>query len=425
MIVYVINKHGRALMPTKPSKARKLLKNKKAKIVSYKPFTIQLLYGSRGYTQNVDLGIDLGAKHVGVAIISKNKVLDKGEIELRQDISKNITAKRQYRRFRRNRKTRYRKARFLNRTSSKKEGWLPPSIKSRIDNTFFWIDKFVSLLPNPKLSIEVGKFDIQKMKNPNIQGKEYQEGDTFGFYNTRYYVFERDNYTCQVCGAKNKILHTHHIVYRSLGGTDRAINLMTICTDCHTPENHKEGHILYNWCMEKKKMPNYKGSTFMNIIRKRTYKKYPNARITYGSITTPKRKSLGLNKTHYNDAIAITGVNQIDKNINDYFLIKQFRKKKRSLHEANPRKGRKTKNITAKRNSKNTKFSKGFFLNDLVEFKSQKAYISGFAGKTACYLKNINGEYVIQKGKNYKHVNLLSCKLINHNNNWQFERLVI
>lgn len=137
MIVYVINKHGRPLMPTKPSKARKLLKNKKAKIVSYKPFTIKLIYGSRGYTQNVDLGIDLGAKHVGVAIVNEDKILDKGEIELRQDISKNITTKRQYRRSRRNRKTRYRKAQFLNRISTKKEGWLPPSIKSRIDNTFF------------------------------------------------------------------------------------------------------------------------------------------------------------------------------------------------------------------------------------------------------------------------------------------------
>ena len=424
MIVYVINKHGRPLMPTKPSKARKLLKNKKAKIVSYKPFTIQLIYGSRGYTQNVDLGIDLGAKHVGVAIVSENKVLDKGEIELRDDVSKNITTKRQYRSSRRSRKTRYRKPRFLNRISTKKEGWLPPSIQSRIDNTFFWIGKLVSLLPNPKLNIEVGKFDIQKMENPNIQGKEYQEGDTFGFYNTRYYVFERDKYTCQVCGAKGKILHTHHIVYKSLGGTDRAYNLITICTDCHTPEKHKKGHILYDWCMAKKKMPNYKGSTFMNIIRLRTYKKYPNARITYGSITTPKRKSLGLEKTHYNDAIAITGTEKIDSNISDYFLIKQFRKKKRSLHEAIPRKGRKAKNTTAKRNSRNTKSAKGFFLNDLVEFEGQKAYISGFTGTTACYLKNINEEYITKKGKNYKNVNLSECRLINHNNNWQFERLV-
>ena len=411
-------------MPTKPSKARKLLNSKKAKIISYEPFTIQLIYGSRGYTQNVDLGIDLGAKHVGVAVVSEDKVLDKGEIELRDDVSKNITTKRQYRKSRRHRKTRYREARFLHRTSTKKDGWLPPSIQSRIDNTFFWIDKFISLLPNPKLHIEVGKFDMQKIENPDIKGKEYQEGDTFGFYNTRYYVFERDGYTCQVCGGKDKILQTHHIVYKSLGGTDRASNLITICTECHTSENHKKGHILYNWCMEKKKMLSYKGATFMNIIRIRTFKKYPEARITYGSITTPKRKSLGLEKTHYNDAVAITGVDQISKNINDYFIIKQFRKKKRSLHEATPRKGRKAKNTSAKRNSKNTKSSKEFFLNDLVEFEGRKAYISGFTGTAACYLKDIKDEYVTKKGKSYKQVNLSECKLLNHNNNWQFGRLV-
>lgn len=425
MLVYVINKHGKALMPTKPSKARKLLKGKKAKIISYKPFTIQLLFGSTGYTQNVDLGIDLGSKHIGVAIVSENQVLDKGEIELRQDVSTNITTKRQYRRSRRGRKTRYRKARFLNRTPDKKEGWLPPSIQSRINNTFFWIDKFLSLLPNPNLSIEVGKFDIQKMENPNIQGKEYQEGDTFGFYNTRYYVFERDNYTCQVCGKKNKVLQTHHIVYKSLGGTNRASNLITVCTDCHTSDNDKKGHILYDWCMNKKKMSNYKGSTFMSIIRKRTYNKYPKARITYGSITTPKRKSLGLEKTHYNDAIAITGIDEITKNTKDYFLIKQFRKKKRSLHEAIPRKGRKTKNINAKRNSKNTKSSKGFFLNDLVKFEKQKAYIFGFTGKTACYLKDIQGNYITKTDKSYNQVNLSECKQKSHNNNWQFGRVVI
>ena len=425
MIVYVINKHGRPLMPTKPSKARKLLKNKKAKIVSYNPFTIKLLYGSRGYTQNVDLGVDLGAKHIGVAIVSEDKVIDKGEIELRQDVSENITTKRQYRNFRRNRKTRYRKPRFLNRTSTKKEGWLPPSIQSRIDNTFFWIDKFVSLLPNPNLHIEVGKFDMQKMENPNIEGKKYQEGDSFGFYNTRYYVFERDNYTCQVCKKKGKILQTHHIVYKSLGGTDRASNLITICTDCHTSENHKKGHILYDWCIKKKKMPNYKGSTFMNIIRRRTYARYPDARITYGSVTTPARIELGLEKTHYNDAIAITGTKKIDSNTSDYFFIKQFRKKKRSLHEAIPRKGRKTKNTTAKRNNKNTKSSKGFYLNDLVEFENKKGYISGFSNTTTCYLKNINGEYITKEGKSYKIINLSECKFICHNNNWQFGRIAI
>src|SRR5690625_5084693 len=152
MIVFVINKHGEALMPCKPRKARLLLKEKKAKIVSYKPFTIQLLYGSSGYKQEVKIGVDLGAKHVGIALTSDDKVLAKGEIELRQDVGL-LETRRIYRRSRRHRKTRYRKPRFENRI--RPAGWLPPSIQSRIDNIFFWIDKFYSLVPYPNLTIEV------------------------------------------------------------------------------------------------------------------------------------------------------------------------------------------------------------------------------------------------------------------------------
>lgn len=157
-------------MPCKPRKARLLLKEEKAEIVSYKPFTIQLLYGSSGYKQEVKIGVDLGAKHVGIAMTSEDRVLVKGEIELRQDVKKSLDSRRTYRRSRRNRKTRYRKPRFQNRTRS--EGWLPPSIQSRIENSFFWIDKFCSLVPSPELTIEVGKFDIHKMINPAIQGVE-------------------------------------------------------------------------------------------------------------------------------------------------------------------------------------------------------------------------------------------------------------
>ena len=203
MLVFTINKHGESLMPCKPSKARKLLRDKKAKIINYKPFTIQLLYGSSGYKQSVNLGVDLGAKHIGVAITTDDKVLAKGEIELRQDVKPLLETRKIYRRSRRNRKTRYRPARFLNRVSFKKNGWLPPSTLSKIDNTFVWVDKFVDLLPNPKVSIEVGKFDVQKMINPKIEGVDYQKGQTYGYHDVRYYVFARDSYTCQVCKKKD------------------------------------------------------------------------------------------------------------------------------------------------------------------------------------------------------------------------------
>lgn len=418
MLVFIINKHGEILMPCKPQKARLLLQQKKAKIKSYRPFTIQLLYGSSGYKQKVRVGVDLGAKNIGIAAASQNKVLFKGEIELRQNVKKLLDTRRSYRRSRHYRKTRYRKPRFQNR--KKNEGWLPPSIKNRLDNTFNWIDKFLSLLPNPALTIEVGKFDIQKMINPDIQGEEYQQGPTLGYYDVRYYVFARDNYTCQVCKKKSKALHAHHIVYRSKGGTDRAYNLITVCTDCHTPENHKEGGIFWLWMQEGKEFPIYKEPTFMNIIRRRVFLQYPEANITYGSTTTLRRKELGLEKTHANDAVAISGIETIKTDTDAMFQIKQFRKKKRSLHEATPRKGCKAKNTESKRNVKNVKYLKGFYLNDRVMLFDAVGYITGFTGSGMAYVKGIDGEYITSPGKPYKQVSLKDCKLINHNNNWQY-----
>ena len=404
-------------MPCKPRKARILLKEKKAKIVSYEPFTIQLLYGSSGYKQEVTIGVDTGAKNIGVAIKTENKVIAKGEIELRDDIKSNLDTRRQYRRSRRNRKTRYRQARFNNR--KKPDGWLPPSIQARINHTFKWIDKFLNLLPSPKLIIEVGKFDVQKMQNPSIEGTEYQEGNTYGYYDVRYYVFARDNYTCQVCKGKNKILQTHHIIYKSKGGSDRADNLITVCTDCHTHENHQKGGIFYKWMLEGKKLPNYKETPFMNIIRKRIFLKYPNAKIVYGSYTTVKRKELGLDKTHYNDALAITGIKKGFIDEVNTFKIKQFRKKKRSLHEATPRKGRKEPNRTAKRNAKNTKQSSGYYLNDKVRVFGKVGFISGFTSGGA-YIKDILGNYITIPEKTYKQVSFKYLEFISHNNNWQF-----
>ena len=454
MVVYILNKDNKPLMPCRPQRARKLIKEKKAKVVSYKPFTIKLLYGSYGYTQNTNLGIDLGSKNIGVGITTDDRVLSKGDIELRQDVSSLIETKATLRRSRRSRKTRHRKCKFnfrnkrvfnapkgaklkplrkgsnskknwrtlaTNIDSSRHDGWLPPSIQSRIDNTFFWIDKYYNLLPKCNLSIEVGKFNMAKMINPEIEGIDYQQGEAFGFYNTRYYVFARDNYTCQVCKKKDKVLHTHHVLYKSKGGSDRAENLATVCDDCHTHENHQPGGVLYEWMIKKKKMKTYKEPPFMNAMRLRIFKKYPQANITYGSITTPRRKELDLEKTHYNDAIAISGIKSIKSNCDEVFKIKQFRKKKRSLHEATARKGRNTKNTESKRNEKNTNFANGFYLNDKVEIFGQTGYITGFSGTSSVYIKNINDEYITIPEKKYKQVSISSLKFINHNNNWQYD----
>lgn len=419
MRVFTKNMRGQAIMPCSQRKARLLLKQGKAKIISYKPFTIQLTYATGEAKQDIHVGIDEGTRHIGIAITSQNKVLAKGEVELRQDVHSLLTTRAVYRRCRRNRKIRYRKPRFLNR--KRIDGWLPPSIKGKLNANFFWIDRFCSLVPNPILHIEVGKFDIAKMINPNIKGAEYQQGQCAGYYDVRYFVFDRDNYTCQVCGkSKDKILHIHHIVYKSLGGTNRADNLITVCAECHTGKNHKEGGILYDWMKDGKKVRQYKEATFMNILRARTYKKYPNAIITYGSITTPKRKELDLEKTHYNDAIAITNIDIIKENVNQIFYIKQFRKKKRSLHEATARKGRKEPNRNQKRNKKNTKEVNGWYLNDKVAFQGKVGWISGFSS-SGTYVIDIKGNYIRMPNKTYNQITLSRLKFICHNNTWQYK----
>ena len=157
----------------------------------------------------------------------------------------------------------------------------------------------------------------------------------------------------------------------------------------------------------------------MNIVRRRIFEKYPDAEISYGSETVIKRKNLGLEKTHYNDAIAISGMIAMKENEDSYFIIAQARKKKRSLHESAPRKRRSKKNTEAKRNSKNTKSYKGFFLNDEIVFDNKVGWISGFCNGS-CYVQDIFGNYITMRSKNYKQLTISRCKLINKNNNWRF-----
>lgn len=418
MRVFVFNMRGEPLMPCTQRKARLLLKEGKAVIYKYNPFTIQLTCATGETKQDCSVGINTRSKYIGVAITSEDKVLFKGEIELRQDVKSNLDTRRMYRRDRRNRKTRYRQPRFLNRKRTDK--WLPPSLQNRINHTYHWIDTLTNLVPSPELHIEVGKFDVAKMINPNINGVDYQHGQTYGFFDERYYVFARDNYTCQCCGkSKDKILQTHHIVYRSNGGTNRADNLITVCTDCHTSENHKKGGVLYKWQEQHRKVKQYKEPPFMNTLRKRIFAKYPDAVITYGSETTQKRKELGVDKTHYNDAIAISGICKINKNSEDWLFIKQFRKKKRSLHEATARKGRKIPNRNQKRNNKNTPCYKGFFINDKVFVLDKTGYITGFATGGA-YIKDDESNYITLPNKTYKQVGISKLRLEHHNNNWQY-----
>lgn len=339
-MVYVISIEGKALMPTSNAKARKLLKQNKAKVKNLKPFTIQLNYKTEtDYAQEITLGIDSGYANVGFSAITNDKELIVGELKLLQGMKERLLEKTRYRNIRRSR-LRYRKPRWSNRTKSKHKGWLAPSLKHKLDTHIKFIGYLYSILPISKCTVEVANFDIQKMNNDEISGVEYQQGDMMGFWNLREYILHRDNHKCQNPNCKNKgkeqILEIHHIKYKSLGGADNKNNLITLCNKCHTSPNHKKGKFLYDWCQEGKKVRGFKDATFMSMVRwylvNNLKEKYPNVKVTYGYITKNHRIENGIEKSHYNDAFAISkGINQIRNN--NILEVVQCRLNNRSLEK--------------------------------------------------------------------------------------------
>ncbi|HMB46634.1 MAG TPA: RNA-guided endonuclease IscB, partial [Candidatus Methanoperedens sp.] len=208
--VYVLNMRGQPLMPTTPGKAKKLLKEDKARVIKRTPFTIQLKYATGETKQEITLGVDSGFENIGLSAITAKKELYSAEVKLRTDMVKLNSERRQYRRARRNRKTWYRPPRFENR--KKPEGWLPPSIQHKLDSHIKLINKVKQRLPITKIDIEVAAFDIQKIKNPEISGKEYQNGVQKDSWNAREYVLHRDNHTCQACKGKSKTRYLKLII---------------------------------------------------------------------------------------------------------------------------------------------------------------------------------------------------------------------
>ena len=438
--VFVLDQNGQALMPCSPRKARLLLKANEAKPVSKTPFTIQLLKPVSSYKQELVVGVDTGQKHIGIAVVRDNTVIYQAQVTLRHDAKGLIDTRRSYRKGRRYRNMRYRKPRFDNRVGKykKTECWLPPSVQAKVDHNIKWIERIQNSLPNPRVNIELGKFDPQKLKDPTIMGVGYQRGELYSWENRKMYVFSRDNYTCQVCKRKRDgdgnglKLHAHHIIYRSLGGSDRLDNLLTVCTDCHTYKNHQNGGELYELKEQAYQKPrlNLASATQMNIIKSGIVRKYEedeHVLFTWGYVTNLHRRGLRLPKSHVNDAIAITGIREVVEKPSSYILFNQYRKKKRSLHEANPRKGKKEPNREQKRNAKNTPFVERkklgdrIYLGDKLTAQGKVGYVSGFSDLSA-YLRGSDGQLIYfpnSKGKEYPKISLYQCEQLLHTNNWQ------
>ena len=239
--IFVIDSEKRLLNPIHPAQARQLLRNKKAAVFRRYPFTI-ILKESRpdAPVSPLRLKIDPGAKYTGIALVndSSGEVVNAFELKHRGfAIRDALTSRRQLRRSRRNRKTRYRQSRFLNRT--RPQGWLPPSLISRIENIKTWVKRLCKLAPIEAISQELVRFDMQLMRNPDIQGKEYQQGTLTG-YEVREYLLEKWGRQCAYCDVKDVPLQVEHIQPRAKGGSNSITNLCLSCKKCNLKKDTQE-----------------------------------------------------------------------------------------------------------------------------------------------------------------------------------------
>jgi 5-methylcytosine-specific restriction endonuclease McrA len=359
LLVYVINKNGKPLMPCKPTKARHLLEKNKAKVVNYNPFTIQLTWDCEENVDELVLGIDAGYGKIGYSVVSGTKELIAGELELRNDIKRLLEKRRAYRRERRSRKW-YREPRFDNRC--RKDGWLPPSLEHKLQSHIKLIERLKRILPIRRVVVEVASFDTQKMQNPEIKGVEYQQGELQG-YEVREYLLEKWNRKCAYCGKANVPLEIEHIIPKSRGGTDRVSNLTISCSDCNKEKGNRTAEEFGYPEIQKQAMQTLKATAFMNVIRRKLVN-FLNCSWTYGSITKYRRTKLGLEKSHVNDAFVIAGGARQER-ARTYELL-QTRRNNRSLQ-------------TNRRGYKPSIRRQRYKIqpNDLVRFKGMLCWVKG------------------------------------------------
>ena len=404
---FVLDKEGKMLDPTKKKKAWYLIRQGRAKLVEEYPFIIQLNKTIAKEQINKDtivLGIDDGANEVGFALVqeceTKNKVLFKATLQQREDVSKKMGIRREQRRYRRSHK-RYRPKRFENRRASKKKGRIPPSIKQKKQAILRVVNRLNKYIRIDKIILEDVAIDIHKLtEGRELYNWEYQKSNRLD-ENLRKATLKRDDYTCQLCGATDTMLHAHHIVPRRDSGADSIYNLITLCADCH---NEKVDNNEYEYKDKFLSIINAKEIDLkpaMHVMQGKTWLRdklsnIAKLELTTGADTANRRIDYNIKKSHSNDSICITGLLPVDNiDIKEHF-IKPLRKKK---------------------NNKITSL-KGFKHRDLVRYTKRNGeiytgYITSLRIKNNKYNSKVCNFTTLDGNKTFRGYGLNNLTLIN------------
>jgi 5-methylcytosine-specific restriction endonuclease McrA len=327
---FVLNHDKQPLDPIHPGAARRLLKAGKAAVYRLYPFTIIYHQEVKQTSDSIELKLDPGSKTTGIALLQNDKVIWAAELTHRgRTIQADLESRRAIRRNRRVRKTRYRQARFLNRTRQK--GWLAPSLQHRVDTTLTWVNKLIKFAPIGSIFQELVQFDLQQLENPEISGVEYQQGELLG-YEVREYLLNKWDRKCTYCEVKDVPLQVEHVKPRANGGSNRISNLCLACDKC----NKKKGTLDIKVFLAKKpellrkiqsrlKAP-LKDAAAVNSTRWALFNrlKLTGLPVSTGSggLTKFNRIRLDLPKTHWLDAACVGIVGTIEVLTNQPLLIK-------------------------------------------------------------------------------------------------------
>jgi 5-methylcytosine-specific restriction endonuclease McrA len=311
--VFVLDTHRKPLSPCRPGVARSLLSAGKAAVFCRFPFTIILKKEVEATPEPLTVKLDPGSKATGVALLQGDQVIWAAELTHRgQVIKSSLESRRSLRRGRRSRHTRYRQARFLNRT--RPDGWLAPSLQHRVETTLTWVNKIIKFAPIGGIVQELVRFDLQRLENPEISGLEYQQGELLG-YEVREYLLNKWDRACAYCSKKDVPLQIEHIHPRAKGGSNRVANLCLACEPCNLKKGTQDikdflsgQPDLLSRILSQTKRP-LKDAAAVNSTRWALLNRLKETGLPVstgsGGLTKFNRTRLGLPKTHWLDAACV------------------------------------------------------------------------------------------------------------------------
>lgn len=309
-MVFVVDNEQRPLAPCCPARARRLLTSGKASVWRRYPFTIILKRAMPSANpEPLRVKIDPGSRTTGLAVVNdaKGLVVWAGELTHRgQQVKARLDQRRMCRHGRRQRQTRYRPQRFENRR--RPQGWLPPSLESRISNVLTWVRRLRRYAPIGAISQELVKFDMQLLEHPDISGMEYQQGELAG-YEVREYLLEKWGRRCAYCGKTDIALQVEHIVPKARGGTNRVSNLTIACEACNVTKGSQTAAEFGHPEVQAQAKRPLKDAAAVNASRWMLFRCLQDTglpvEVGTGGRTKWNRTQRGLPKTHWVDAACV------------------------------------------------------------------------------------------------------------------------